>query len=152
MKEVKAFIKSLYKRNDEDFTRAIFGGLSYYEVLNNITGDTFKSFDCVERLLPKINSSLENKGYVMKKISTNPLTYDPVESPDFVVKSKGLRGFFQYVTGLLSILAYPAEIKVRGVDKSIYIQEKHKIILPEMEILAKELEEKIGKKVEISVI
>jgi len=151
-KEIVGFIKSIYKRNADDFCKAIFG-LPYDEWCDKRTGNTLKSLGFFEERLPEVNRSLDQKGYVVKRVSTNLLTYDPVESPDFIVKSKGLRGVKQWIDGdlLAGVLAYPAEINIRGVGKKIYVKSKHKAILPEMQSLAKGLENVIEEKVEISV-
>jgi len=107
--------------------------------------NTSKSIRLVKEIQPEINLRLKKKGYIMKKISIN----DPVEDPDFIVRSRGLKGIPQWINGTLlaGCLAYPAEIHVRGVEKQIYV--KTEDILPEMQYLAGKLNEVIEEKVEI---
>jgi len=136
IREFIGFIKSLYKGNCDDFCKAIFG-VTHEEMLDKITGNTSASMQFVSRILPEINQKLEQKGYVLKKVGTSLLTYDPVESPDFVVQSKGFRGFLQKLYGS------PAELYIRGVKKCFYIKKSESAILPEMQYLASQLEKVI---------
>lgn len=149
VRELIGFIKSLYKGNCDDFCKAIFG-MTYEEMLDSTVGNASASMQFINRIIPEINQKLEQKGYVMRKVSTNLLTYDPVESPDFVVQNKGFRGFLQRLCGSIDVIEYPANLYVRDIEKRFYIRKSE--ILPEMQYLASQLEKVIKEPVKVCLV